>query len=80
MVGWARETLQNPDITREIESFKGIKPETIAQRGGFAAIQARFAKGEFAAKDIHAVLSQIRNKVLSQARTQECDRSRGRSI
>lgn len=69
--------VNHPEIKAEIEKLKGIKPMTLAQRGGFIAIYDRINKGEWSYEDKQALVIQLRNKALDQSRSQMRDRDRG---
>lgn len=69
--------INHPEIKAEIEKLKGIKPMTLAQRGGFIAIRDRINKGEWSHEDKQVLVVQLRNKALDQSRSQTRDRDRG---
>jgi len=73
----ACEVTKNPELADEIKKLKGIRPATLAQRGGYAAIHERFAKGEFLPEDLQTVIAQIRNNTFDHERSLERDRDRG---
>jgi Ti-type conjugative transfer relaxase TraA len=81
---FAAQVVIHPDVRAEIEKLKeisGIKPATLAQRGGFLAIRERMNnavnKCEIAPEDKHVLIMQLNNKVLEQSHTQTRDRNRG---
>lgn len=74
---FAMDAMNHTEIKTEIEKLKGIRPPSLAQRGGFIAIRERLNKGELAPDDRQIVVVQLRNKASDQSRSQMQDRDRG---
>ena len=75
---FAAAALQHTDIKVRIDEIKNIRPESLAQRGGFIAIRDRISKGEWLKNDIQTVLLQMRGKAQDQSRSRAENRERGR--
>jgi hypothetical protein len=77
---WAQQAMEYPDIKEAIEKLKNIKPQALAQRGGFNSLKNRIEKNQLELEDYHTLLGQLKNKTQNQTikKTQERDRG-GRS-
>ena len=68
--------MKNPELQSILETLQNIKPESVAQRGGFSDIGERLHRGEFAQEDVHVLATKLRSKAMEQSRTQVQERSR----
>ena len=59
MTSYALEVIQSPDFQSVIEGNKVIRPEGIAERGGYIAINQRIQEGVYLPEDIKAVVNRI---------------------
>jgi ATP-dependent exoDNAse (exonuclease V) alpha subunit len=78
---WAHTILQNPKMKEAVDTIKNIRPQTLAQRGGFKAIQGRLKNSQISPEDYQTLLKQlhVKSQHYSLSKTQERDRGGGRS-
>jgi ATP-dependent exoDNAse (exonuclease V) alpha subunit len=74
---WVQKIVEYPEIKDAIGKLKNIKPQTLAQRGGFISLKNRLEKNQLEPEDYHTLLGQLKNKGRNQTVTKTQERDRG---
>ncbi|OAI46009.1 hypothetical protein AYO45_02005 [Gammaproteobacteria bacterium SCGC AG-212-F23] len=74
----AQETMQHTEIKTVLEKLKGTKAPTLAQQGGFKAIQSRAKISQLTQEDYQVLISRLKTMARACTQGKVQDRSRSR--